>query len=48
MTKLIAVVSVRTGIAPQALEECDPTMFTAILDVLHEQDRKAETAKRRR
>ena len=48
MTKLVATIAVRTGIAPRALEECDPTMFTAILDVLREQDRQAEGSRRRR
>jgi hypothetical protein len=48
MTRLVAVVAVRTGIAPQALAECDPAMFDAILGVLREQDRQSEQSSRRR
>ena len=48
MTRLVATVAVRTGIAPQALAECEPEMFQAILNVLLEQDRQAQDSRRRR
>ena len=46
MTRLVATLAVRTGIAPQALADCSPEMLMAILNVLQEDAKAHEEAMR--